>query len=154
MKSYFIILRHCSMHWPCLPGKWSSHYPTIPVGSKIWRHNRLRKAREHQWKMVICCCWHSSANRRLVHITAVCTHVMLSSVREVPKDFEMDFIVNFEKRLNNLTAVFCSGRLILPEMMDSLFPVLPCTHSIFHNLKFAFFSLHSYPGTHIECLCS
>ena len=39
----------------------------VPVGSKIWWKNTMRKADEYQWKMVICCCWHSLANRRLVH---------------------------------------------------------------------------------------
>ena len=54
-KVPFIILWHCSTHWPCLLCKWglmgwSHHIPQVPVGLRIWLHNAMRKADEHQRK--------------------------------------------------------------------------------------------------------
>ena len=45
---------------------WSLYISQVHVGLKIWQHKAMRKVDEHQRKMVICC-WHSLANRCLVH---------------------------------------------------------------------------------------
>ena len=89
-KVPFIILQHCWTHWPCIPRTWNGAYiPQVHIGWKIWLHNMMRQAHEYQRKIIICCCWHSSANRRLVHYFSVhaLMHVTLSSLREVPKEY-------------------------------------------------------------------